>query len=299
MPFIGEISALITAFLWSGTSIAFTAATNRIGSLQLNINRMVLAAILLFLTILIADLDYSVSLYQIYYLVLSGVAGLVLGDSFLFKAFQYIGARIGMLLMALAPAISTILALIFLKETINSFGILGMIITLGGIFLVVLEKNDFPGYRAKSKVNKLGIFFGILGAFGQASGLILAKFAFEEGRINPFVATFIRISSSVIMMIFLAAIIRRYKNPIKLYSNNFKALIATVIGTIFGPFLGITFSLIAIEYTKVGIASTLMATVPVIMLPMVKYYYKETLSWRAISGAFLAVVGVAILFLRK
>jgi drug/metabolite transporter (DMT)-like permease len=296
MPYLGEISALITAFLWSGTSIAFTDAATRIGSLQLNINRMFLAAILLFLTILLTHINYSLSYSQIYFLILSGIAGLVLGDTFLFKAFQYIGARIGMLLMALVPAMSTVLAFIFLNETISLPGILGIIITLSGIFIVILEKKEI--HSSKIKTNKLGIFYGILGALGQASGLILAKFAFEEGNINGFVATFIRISSSVFIILFLALILRKYKNPIKVYSKDSKALISTIIGTILGPFLGITFSLVAIEYTKVGIASTLMAMVPVIMLPLIRYYYKEKLSWRAVSGAFLAVGGVAILFIR-
>ncbi len=299
MAYLGEISALITAFLWSGTSIAFTAAATRIGSLQLNINRMLLAAVLLSLTILAANINYSLSASQIYYLIFSGIAGLVLGDTFLFKAFQYIGARIGMLLMALVPAMSTILAFLFLNESISTAGILGMMVTLSGISIVVLENKNGKGIeKTRLKTIRLGIFYGILGALGQASGLVLAKFAFEQGHINGFVATFIRISSSVIMMIFLAVIVKKYKNPVKIYSKDRKALFATIIGTILGPFLGITFSLISIEYTKVGIASTLMAMVPVIMLPLVRYYYKESLSWRAISGAFFAVGGVAILFLR-
>ena len=112
------------------------------------------------------------------------------------------------------------------------------------------------------------------------------------------VSTFIRISSSVAIMLVITLVVKRYRNPIKIYSKDSKALIATIIGTILGPYLGITFSLISIEYTKVGIASTLMAMVPVIMLPLVRFYYKEKLRWRAISGAFLAVGGVAILFLR-
>jgi drug/metabolite transporter (DMT)-like permease len=296
MSYIGEISALITAFLWSGTSIAFTAASTRIGSLQLNINRMLLAVILLFLTIMIGNINYSLSTSQIYFLILSGVAGLVLGDTFLFKAFQYIGARLGMIIMALVPAISTILALIFLGETISLAGISGMIITLSGIYIVIIEKKEI--HHSKVKTNKLGIFYGFLGALGQASGLVLAKFAFEEGSINGFVATFVRISTSVAFMLILALIVKRYRNPVKIYSRDPKALIATIVGTILGPYLGITFSLISIEYTKVGIASTLMAMVPVIMLPLVRFYYKEKLNWQAVSGAFLAVGGVAILFLR-
>jgi drug/metabolite transporter (DMT)-like permease len=296
MPFIGELSALATAFCWSGSSIAFTAASERIGSLQLNINRMILGVFLLLTTILVLNLDYAVSSYQLIFLVASGFLGFVIGDSFLFQAFRMIGARIGMLMMSLVPAISSVLAYFFLHEVINLWGIFGIVITMCGIGLVILQKNS--GALSKYKLSKTGIFYGFMGALGQGAGMILAKFAFEEGHINGFVATFIRLTAAVIIFLPLAILARKYKNPIKVYKKDIKALTFTFTGTIFGPFFGVTCSLIAIANTKIGIASTIMATVPVIMLPLVWLIYKEKLTWRSIVGAFIAVGGVAILFLR-
>jgi drug/metabolite transporter (DMT)-like permease len=92
-------------------------------------------------------------------------------------------------------------------------------------------------------------------------------------------------------------IFKRYKNPVKLFRKDITALKAMITGTILGPVLGISFSLIAITYAKIGIATTLMSTMPVIMLPIARYYYKEKLTGRAIIGALIAVIGVAILFL--
>ncbi|MEO8399116.1 MAG: DMT family transporter [Ignavibacteriaceae bacterium] len=296
MPYLGELSALLTAVLWSGTSLAFSSAAIKIGPLQLNINRMILASIFLFATIFILNFSLNISSNQIIYLSISGIIGLVFGDSFLFKAYQLIGARISMLLMALSPAMSAFLAYIFLDESLTFWGIIGMIVTILGIAFVVLERNE--QLDKKFSIKKTGIFYGILGALGQAAGLIFAKLAFQESEVDKMSATFIRLISSVALMLPAAIIIRRYRNPITLYKNNLKALGATLIGTILGPYLGITFSLVAIDNTKVGIAATLMSTMPIIMLPMVKYIYKETLSWRSITGAFIAVAGVAILFLR-
>lgn len=295
MPYLGELSALVTAFLWSGTSFAFTNAVKRIGSLQLNVNRIILAIIFLFFIIIIANLSYELSYEQIYYLGLSGFVGLVLGDSFLFKSFQLIGARLGMLLMALVPVFSSILALVFLDENLSLLSVTGMIITLSGISIVIMERSKDS--ESIIKTNKLGVLFGVLGALGQASGLVLAKFAFEAGSINEFVATFIRLLSAAVIIFPLALIFRRYKNPVKVYTKDTKALWATLVGTVLGPVLGITGSLIAIANAQIGIASTLMSTMPIIMLPIVRYYYKEKLTWRAIVGALVAVVGVAILFL--
>jgi len=296
MPHIGELSALLTAVFWSITSFAFSSASKKLGSLTLNINRMMLASVFLVATIIVLDFDYHLSANQVLNLVLSGIVGLVIGDTFLFKSFQYIGARIGMLLMALSPVMSGILAYIFLGEALSFWAITGMLITTGGVALVVSERKETPA--SEYKISKIGIFHGLMGALGQAGGLIFAKFAFEEGEVNKMVATFVRIFSSVIIITILAVLAKRYKNPIKVYKENPKAITTTAVGTFFGPYLGITFSLIAIANTKVGIAATLMSTMPIIMLPMVRYYFKEKLSWRAIIGAFIAVAGVAIIFLR-
>jgi drug/metabolite transporter (DMT)-like permease len=296
MPYVGEISALLTACLWSVTSFLFAFAAERVGSVQVNINRIILAAVILFLIIEIAGIDYNLSLRQIYYLIISGIAGLVLGDSFLFKAFQLIGARLGMVLMSLVPAISAILAWVFLDEIITSLGMVGMFITIFGVLLVVTDKSHTSS--VKGNVSKIGILFGFLGAAGQAGGLVLAKFAFDEGYVNGFVASFTRLSSAGLIIFIIGILLRRYKNPVELFKNDIPALKATVAATVLAPVLGITLSLVAIEFTKVGIASTLMALVPIVMLPISRYYFKEKLSFQAISGAFIAVGGVVILFLR-
>ncbi len=294
MNYLGELSALLTAVLWSGTSIAFSSAAAKIGSVQLNINRMIFASVFLISTIFLMGYKFDLTNSQFTNLIISGIIGLVIGDSFLFKSYQMIGARISMLLMALSPALSAILAFIFLNETISFLGIIGILITISGIALVVLERNA----NSKYHITTLGIVYGLLGAMGQAGGLIFAKFAFNEGHITGFIATFIRVFSSVIIFLPIMMLLRKYKNPYKLFNKDKSALGVTLIGTILGPFLGITFSLIAVENTKVGIAATLMSTMPIIMLPMVKYIYKEKLTWRAITGAVIAVLGVGLIFLR-
>ena len=213
MNYLGELSALLTAFLWSGTSIAFSSAAEKIGSLQLNNNRMIFASLFLILTILLAGYNFDLSNSQFTNLVISGVIGLVIGDTFLFKSYQMIGARISMLLMALSPAMSAILAFIFLNETISHLGIFGILITLSGIALVVLERNT----NTKYQITTVGIVYGLLGAMGQAGGLIFAKFAFNEGHITGFIATFIRVFSSVIIFLPIMLLLRKYKNPYKLF----------------------------------------------------------------------------------
>jgi drug/metabolite transporter (DMT)-like permease len=292
---IGEIAALATAFLWSGTSIAFTEASIRVGPFYVNVTRMFLALLYLSLTLLIINVKIDLSLHQIWNLVLSGFAGLVIGDTFLFKAYRSIGARISMLVMATVPPISALLAFIFLGERLSFYGITGIAVTVTGIAAVVFKREEKP--TSNYKIDYTGIFYALIGATGQAVGLIFAKHAFNEGDMSGFLASFVRIAAAVIIIYPLAVLTKRYKNPVQVFMKDKKAFLFTVIGSIIGPYLGITFSMVAISHSKVGIASTLMATVPIIMLPMVRYYYKEKLSWVSIFGAIVAVGGIAILFL--
>lgn len=296
MPYVGELAALITALLWSGTAIVFTEATKRVGSYVVNITRLMLATIYLVITIIIFDLNFRISWEQIYLLGLSGIVGLVFGDGFLFKAFQYIGARLSMLVMSLGPPIAAVLAYIFLGEVLSYWGILGVIVTITGIALVILKRSEQPS--ADKKRNNMGYFFAFLGALGQAGNLIYAKEAFMLGEMNSFVATFYRMVPSIPFMYLLGVFARRKRNRISILKEKKDALTFIIIGSFIGPFLGITFSLIAVANTYVGIASTLMSTVPILMLPLIKYYYKEKLSLLSILGALIAVIGIAILFLK-
>jgi drug/metabolite transporter (DMT)-like permease len=230
------------------------------------------------------------------YLAVSGVIGLAIGDSFLFRAYQEMGARITMLIMSLSPALAAILGYFFLDEGISVQGILGMLITIAGIGIVVLQPS--PQEHGAAQATLLGAIYALAGAIGQAVNLLFAKAAFNEGPIDGFLATLIRIVASIAVLVPAMVLGRRWKNPVLAFAGNRAALGYTVAGSVLGPFLGIAFSLIAIAHTSVAIASTLMATVPILMLPLLRLVTGERLSRRAVGGAVVAFAGVALLFLR-
>ncbi|NLT49365.1 MAG: DMT family transporter [Ignavibacteria bacterium] len=295
--YIGEIAALATAALWSVTSIFFSEASVKVSSIIVNITRLILAAIFLLATVIIFDIPINISNSQIIMLVISGAIGFVFGDSFLFKAFQHIGARLSMLIMSISPAMSAVLAYYFLGEILSAWSIVGVLVTIGGIAMVVLYREEKPS--SDYKKSNIGIFYGFLGALGQAVGLIFAKYAFIQSDINGFWAALIRVSAAIFFMFPLFFLIKRIRNPIKIFRAEKKALKYTALGSFTGPYLGVTLSLISITYAKVGIAATLMGTVPIIMLPIVRYFYKEKLGLVSVLGAILAVCGIAILFLKS
>jgi drug/metabolite transporter (DMT)-like permease len=171
-----------------------------------------------------------------------------------------------------------------------------MIMTMAGIAVVVLERRPVAAGRPSWSLE--GLALAVLAAIGQGVGLVFAKLAFREGDVNGFVATFIRILSSLALLVPALLMTGRWANPVRVFSRDRRALLLTGAGSILGPFLGISFSLIAISHTDVAVAATLMATVPILMLPLVHIFHRERLSWKSIAGAFLSVFGVALLFFR-
>jgi len=296
MPYAGELSAFLTALMWTGSALTFAAATTRVGSVYVNVVRLIAAVVFLFLTIAIFRIQITVSAIQIVFLSLSGFAGFVFGDTFLFKSFEYTSARISTLMMSSAPAMTALMAFIFLNESLSLTGILGMTITLAGIALVILERKESSSHRIP--VSPEGVWYAFLGALGQAGGMILAKSAFVYGPVNGFVATFIRAFSATLVLVPLNYFAGRFTKPWEVFSKDRKAFRFTLLGAFLGPYIGVTFSLIAISLTDVAVAATIIALVPIIMLPMVWILFREKLSWRSIAGACVAVAGVGILFLR-
>lgn len=294
MPYYGEFAALFTAFIWSLSSFLFTAAAKKIGPLQLNVDRLILSSLFLVLTILVFSIDYSINSTQIMLLSISGIIGLLIGDSFLFKAFKEIGPRFSLLIMSCNPAIAAVFAYYVLGEILSLWSIIGMLITLTGIAVVILEKNSI---KSKFTITKLGVLFALLAAIGQGVGLNFAKMAYLESDINGLTATFVRIISAWIIMLPVTIAIGRYKNPIKTYTMDKKVFLLVFLASILGPYIGVTLSFEAVTHTKVGIASTLLSTIPIMMLPLSHIIYKEHLSVKSIIGAFVAVGGIAILFL--
>ena len=296
MPYLGEIAGLTTAVCWSLTSIVFTIASRRIGALQVNLYRLPAAIFLLGLTYFLFWGNLNISGEVVFWLAASGVVGLAIGDTFLFQAMVIIGARLSMILMALAPPMAALLAYFFLGEIISPIGILGIAVTIAGVIWVVAERTPDPSGN-KRRISLKGVLWGILAAFGQAAGLILAKKGLNSD-IHALLATLIRMLGAAAILWPLTLLTGKVKSPIRIFSKDRGAIKYMILGIIFGPYLGVTFSLVSVKYTQTGIAATLMSTMPVIMIPMVIAIEKEKVSSRAILGAAVAVAGIAILFLR-
>ena len=295
--YLGEIAALATAVCWAATSLFFTIAGKRVGSQLVNRVRLLLAAFFLAITHLLWQgevLPIHAEPFRWGWLGLSAISGLVLGDAMLFQAFVLIGARLSMLLMTLVPVISTLLAWVFLGETLSLLEIGAVVGTVSSVAWVVSEQRNSSSVDSNPRSHVIGVLCGIGGASGQALGLILSKRGMAGG-FPALSASLMRLSVASVV-IWLWALIQGQLRPTVEGLRIGRTRWAILAGTVVGPFIGMTLSLAAVQLVPVGIASTLMALSPVILLPLSHWVFKERITPRAIFGTMVAMVGVAMIF---
>lgn len=292
----GEFAALLTAVFWTITALAFEGATKRVGPFAVNLIRLVFALVFLsFMSYFSRGLAFptDATSHIWLWLGLSGVVGFILGDYFLFASYPMIGSRMAMLMMTLAPPIAAFFGWIALGETMNIKGLAGMLLVISGIGIAIWSK---PNGEKKRQLNfpVRGLVFAFIGALGQGGGIVLSKYGM--GQYNAFAATQVRVIVSIIGFAIIITFLRRWKNVTKTFKDK-PALRGIVVGSVFGPFLGVSFSLLAVQNTNTGIASTIMAIVPVLIILPAVVLYKQKVSLAEIAGAFLSVFGVALFFI--
>jgi drug/metabolite transporter (DMT)-like permease len=307
MPYLGEIAALTTAVCWTFTSILFTEAGRRIGSFSVNNVRLVFAVTIYIIIMLVTTGQIwpaEMNSLQFFWLALSALIGLVIGDGFGFKALVMIGPRLTTLMWSVAPIMVTVIAWFFLDESLSPIELIGIAITIAGIAWVVLERryknhNQFGLQHDHPDSGTLwkGVGYGLLAALGQGLGLILSKEAMLNagGSLDPLPASYVRMLSAVVMIWIISGFRGRLRQTLRAFKDS-RAMFLSAGGAFFGPFFGVWMSLVAVRMIEAGIAATLNAMTPIFVIPVVIVLYKEKVSLRAWLGAILAVGGVTLLF---
>ncbi len=305
IAYAGEIAAFGTVLCWTVGSQCFEAAGKRIGSLSVNMIRLIIAFFLFCATLAITrgELipgDFPASAWK--WLIISGLIGFTFGDMCLFSAFVRIGPRLSMLLMTLTAPITAFLGWAFLNEKYTKWQWMGVLVTLIGVSWVILKRNGKPG--SKNGKNKLlereitwkGILLGFGGAIGQAVGFIISKVGMMDGNsyLDPFAATQIRVIGGTGGFIVLFFILGWWPNVIR-STKNIPAVGLAAAGAFLGPFLGVSLSLLALHYTTAGVASTIMSLVPITLIPFAIFLHKEHVSIHGFIGTIVAIFGVLML----
>ena len=291
---LGESAALGTALCWAVTSLVFAEASRRVGALRVNLLRLPVALALLTAAALATGVSFAaLDARRTGYLAASGIVGLVVGDLAFFASLRRLGARLTSLLMALAPIFAAVTGVLFLAEVPGAQALAGIALTLGGVAWVVGERSTEASLRNHRFA---GVALGVTGAACQGFGLVLAKLGMA-GEVAPLAATWVRITVATSVIWLLTAVSGRAAG-IGVLPSMRRAGRFIVAGAFFGPFVGVWLSLTAARATAVGVAATIMATSPVLIIPLVMLTERYRPTTRAVLGTVAAIAGVALLFTR-
>lgn len=291
----GEFAALLVAVFWTISAVAFESASNKVGSVPVNVLKLAFAFIFLSLINFVmrgSFIPSDATRENWLWLTLSGFVGFVFGDLFLFKSYTVIGSRFSMLIMTLVPPLAAFFGWMIMGERLTLISLCGMTLTLLGIGVAIFSREN-GNEKLRMKIAPIGVLYAFGGAIGQALGLVLSKYGMKD--YDPFASTQIRIIAGMSGFAILVTLLRRWKS-IGAAFKNFGGMKSLTLGSVFGPFLGVSFSLMSVRYTKAGIASTIMALTPVFILLPATVLYREKVTRAEVAGAIISVTGVALFF---
>lgn len=327
---LGEVISLGVAFSWTLTALFAEVGSKRMGSLPMNVVRMSLSLLLLGITLwLTLGVPYPLFAdgQTWLWLCLSGFVGYVLGDYCLFSCYILIGSRYGQLLMTLSAPFAAITAWLLLGEVMSWLSLLGMAVTLSGIALSVLNKGegDAPKHKLALKLPVRGILLGMGAGAGQGVGLVLSKVGMEHyqaaiasqgiadaaswvspdalipvslGTMMPFASTMIRATLGLLgFCVALFLFSRHGAKRLNQGLHDVRGVSFTALATVFGPFIGVSLSLMATLYTATGIAQTIMSLTPIFILWPSHLFFQQKITALEIVGAVISVAGVCLFFI--
>ncbi len=304
MAYVGELISIGVAFSWTATALLSEFGSKRLGNLTLNVLRMGLALLFslpLFWVVTGTPLPATGSFEASGWMLLSGVVGYVIGDFCLFQCYIIIGSRYGQLFMTLAPLAAALMAWMALGQQMAPMSIVAMFVTLIGIGISVLGRGEH--HRVSLKLPLNGVLFAVGAALCQGIGLVLSKIGMDHFDVSsqpawliPFSANFLRCVAGIVGFGLLIWF-REGLQPLREALHDRKGMTVATATTIFGPFVGVGFSLMAVQYTSAGIASTLMALTPIIIILPSYWLFRQAITWRSVVGAVISVLGVSLFFL--
>lgn len=290
----GEFFALFTAISWTFSSLTFGKISKEYDTQVANFLRVTIGTIMVGFVCLFGSrhlfLPTDVTWENLKIISLSGFIGMFLGDLFLFKAYNMIGARVTMLIMALSPIIVSIIDFLFLGVTLYPIQIFAILITCLGIILVIFKTEDKKislGFSVK------GLFYAFLATLGQSLGVILTKLG--STTYDSLATSQIRLGVAIFFFGAVVLYEGKARETIKMITSK-RALSLLLIGTFFSVF-GIAALIEAFKSANASIASTISSTSPIIMIPCSILFYKEKIRKNEIIGAIISVVGLSIFFL--
>ncbi|QUS57580.1 DMT family transporter [Pseudovibrio brasiliensis] len=295
--FLFEVAALGAAATWAIGGLISAKPAAHLGAIGFNCVRMWFVVLFLGAYVFATGTWNTVDSSHASLIFLSGFIGIFMGDTLLFLTLNRMGPRRTAILFSMNAPMSALLGWLFLSEELSLQALIGIACVLVGVILAIAfgkRKDQLHKWEAIRGPVVVGVLFGTLAALSQSVGSIIIRPVMESGA-DPVAISLMRCTIAafgLLALFYLPGRPFRLANPI----NKEIVALASLSGML-GMGIGMTLILYALSGGEVGIVSTLSATTPAMMLPVLWWQTKEFPAIGAWIGALLVIVGCALIFM--
>ncbi len=297
------LGALLTTVFFSFSAIFANRSIRAVGRMRANLGRLIVALVLLGAYAHIVGGGLS-GAGRDWFLV-SGVIGMGVGDLALFFALPLIGARLSILMtQCLAVPVAMLTERIWLGTVLTWEQMAWAALTIAGVAIALMPSRRAP---PKVRVRPIGFFWGLVAAVGQGLGAVASRQANELARlagepIDGITAAYQRIAGGLVFTLIYFAIVlwlRRGKPGASPAKPPLRAHGWIVINALCGAVIGVSCYQWALFTTPAGIVLPIVATTPLVIIPLAWWFEGERPTQRSLAGGIVAVAGVVALALAR
>jgi len=289
--------ALLAAFSWSIASLISTDIIRNIGSLNFNRLRLIFVSLMLVSYAYYQNTWDTINVEYLNLIILSGIVGIFIGDTFLFIALKRIGPRRNNILFSLAAPFTVVLNIIILQQKMTNLEILGCILVFFGVVVAIAYGNNKKNKHRWELIEgsiKFGIVMAISAALCQSIGLIIIKPILNQGA-DPIAAAAIRTTISAFLLSF--TFVSSFNKVSSSLFFNPIIILKIILSGFLGMALGMSLLLISLQKADAGIVATLSSTGPIMILFILWIYTKKIPALGAWIGTIIAIFGTGLIFI--
>jgi drug/metabolite transporter (DMT)-like permease len=287
---MGELFALLTAVVWAVAVILFKKSGENVHPIALNLFKNFLAITLFIPTIYIFGevLFRKAPISDYLMLLLSGMMGISLADTFYFIALNSVGAAVIAIVACLYGPFIIALSMIFLGERLAPLQFVGVALIISAVIFATETKGE--SHYPKGNLVK-GIFFGTLGTFINAVGVVMIKPILNTSPL-VWVSTY-RILGGIVGLLIILIFLKDRSNILSTLKKR-QSWGFTVGGSFMGAYLSMFLWLAGMKFTLTSIAAALNQTSTIFIYTFAILFLKEKFSVRKAMGVGLAMIGVLL-----
>jgi len=292
---ISGFLALGAALSWTMAALVSHRPATELGSLHFNRVRMIAATLIMGTILILSGRSFDIPSAFWWPIILSALAGIVLGDFFLFAALRRIGPRRSNILFATNAVFAALLGWFYLGEAVGLKVGLAILLGFSGVVLAVIygkRRDLLHQWEEVTPPLWIGVALGLLAAICQAFGVVFVRPVMAGGA-DPVAVTLAR--TIVGMIAFWATFPldrRQWGKP--LFPRG-RVLGLTALNGLFGLGVGAALLMAALESGNVATVTILSSTTPVMILPFIWLRTGKMPPPAAWLGAVLVVICTALI----